>query len=75
MVRARRTVFDAGLYEPVTDAVADIVAEIVAEVVAQRSAGPRAVLDCGCGEGSYLAAAAARSAKNRLHIIEATARP
>ena len=62
MVRARRTVFDAGLYEPVTDAVADIVAEIVAEVVAQRSAGPRAVLDCGCGEGSYLAAAAARSA-------------
>ena len=62
MVRARRTVFDARLYEPVTDAVAETVGGIVAQVVARRSPGPGAVLDCGCGEGSYLAAASARSA-------------
>ena len=54
MVRARRTVFDAGLYRPVTDT--------VAEVVASLARGTGAVLDCGCGEGSYLAAACARSA-------------
>jgi len=52
MVRARRTVFDAGLYRPVVDAVAAGVADT----------GARAVLDCGCGEGAYLAAASARGA-------------
>ena len=50
MVRARRTVFDAGLYRPIMDAVAADVADT----------GARAVLDCGCGEGAYLAAASAR---------------
>jgi 23S rRNA (guanine745-N1)-methyltransferase len=51
MVRARREVFDAGLYSPVIDVVAGRVAE----------AGPAVVLDAGCGEGSYLARAAALS--------------
>jgi len=51
MVRARRTVFDAGLYAPIIDAVAARVA----------AAHPVDVLDAGCGEGSYLARAAERS--------------
>jgi len=55
MVRARRTVFEAGLYRPVMDAVA----EIVAGVVAESPSGAGVVLDCGCGEGSYLAAGCA----------------
>ena len=42
MVRARRAVFDAGHYRPVMVAVAD------------ACAGAEAVLDAGCGEGSYL---------------------
>ncbi|MEI7618256.1 MAG: methyltransferase domain-containing protein [Actinomycetota bacterium] len=47
MVRARRRVFDAGMYNPVIDAVAALVAH-----------SPAAnVVDAGCGEGSYLAAA------------------
>jgi len=54
MVRARRTVFDAGLYRPVMDAVVEVVATVKPSCAA--------VLDCGCGEGSYLAAVAARSA-------------
>ncbi len=49
MVAARREVFDAGLYSRVIDAVADRVA----------TADVAAVLDAGCGEGSYLAAIAA----------------
>jgi 23S rRNA (guanine745-N1)-methyltransferase len=57
MVRARRTVFDAGLYRPITDSVA----EVVAEVVAGRNLEPPTVLDCGCGEGSYLAAVCSRA--------------
>jgi 23S rRNA (guanine745-N1)-methyltransferase len=48
MVRARRTVFDAGLYDPIIDAVA---AAVVGE-------SPATVLDAGCGEGTYLARAA-----------------
>jgi 23S rRNA (guanine745-N1)-methyltransferase len=44
MVRARRAVFDGGLYDPVIDAVAETVA----------AGRPAAVLDAGCGEGSYL---------------------
>lgn len=52
MVRARRAVFDAGLYRPVMEAVAEAVA----------GGGPVAhVLDAGCGEGSYLAAVVART--------------
>ena len=57
MVRARRTVFDAGLYAPVIDAVAATVQRVA-------RGGPRGdddalrLLDCGSGEGSYLAAAA-----------------
>ena len=47
MIRARRAVFDAGIYAPLIDAVA-------AQV---ESAQPTAVLDVGCGEGSYLRAA------------------
>ena len=53
MVRARRTVFDAGLYRPIIDAVADTARE--------RTVGTPtpAILDCGCGEGAYLARASA----------------
>lgn len=50
MVRARREVFDAGLYAPIVDAVAAAVA------------GAGSVLDAGCGEGTYLAAACANGA-------------
>jgi len=46
MVRARRTVFDAGLYAPIIDGVAAVAAAY----------SPSSVLDAGCGEGSYLAA-------------------
>ena len=62
MVRARRTIFDAGLYAPVIDAVAATVHR------AARRAGPPGehdalrLLDCGSGEGSYLAAVSARTA-------------
>ena len=51
MVRARRAVFDAGLYAPIIDAVAERVA----------ATSPVDVLDAGCGEGSYLARAVDRS--------------
>jgi 23S rRNA (guanine745-N1)-methyltransferase len=57
MVRARRTVFDAGLYDPVMDAVAGAVERATR---ACRDGAPR-VLDCGSGEGSYLAAVARRA--------------
>ncbi len=56
MVRARRTVFDAGLYDPIIDAVATEVARAVADAPERP-----AVLDAGCGEGTYLAQAAAAS--------------
>ncbi len=46
MVRARREVFDAGLYAPIL--------EHVASVAAGRA--PTTILDAGCGEGGYLAA-------------------
>ena len=49
MLRARRAVFDAGLYAPVQQAVASMVARFT----------PTVVLDAGCGEGTYLAAIAA----------------
>ncbi len=49
MVRARRIVFDAGLYDPVIDAVAAAVASV----------HPSYVVDAGCGEGTYLARATA----------------
>ncbi len=45
MVVARRTIFDAGLYDPIIDAVASTVA----------AEHPLFVLDAGCGEGAYLA--------------------
>ena len=51
MVRARRRVFDAGMYDPVISAVAELVA---------RSPVTN-VVDAGCGEGSYLAAVTTRS--------------
>ena len=44
MIRARREVFDAGIYAPLIEAVAATVAR----------AQPTALLDVGCGEGSYL---------------------
>jgi len=47
MIRARRAFFDRGHYRPLMDAVAGLVGE-------HR---PAHVLDAGCGEGSYLAAA------------------
>lgn len=55
MVRARRIVFDASLYAPIIDAVADVV-----EQVCVPTSGSARVLDCGSGEGSYLAAVAER---------------
>lgn len=51
MVRARRAVFDAGLYAPIFESVAAQVAAV----------DPQHVLDMGCGEGSYLARAVAVS--------------
>jgi 23S rRNA (guanine745-N1)-methyltransferase len=48
-VRARRALLDRGHYAPVVEAVAAAVA----------ATGPRDLLDAGCGEGTYLAAAAA----------------
>lgn len=48
MLRARRAFLDAGHYRPVMAAVAAMV-----------PAGAAAVLDAGCGEGSYLAAVSA----------------
>ena len=51
MVRARRVVFDTGLYDPIIDAVA----------AAVTSVHPTSVLDAGCGEGSYLERATSRS--------------
>lgn len=51
MVRARRTVFDHGLYQPIVAAVATLVA----------AEGPSSIVDAGCGEGSYLAGAVALS--------------
>lgn len=54
MVRARRTVFDAGLYDPIIDAVA----------AAIGTARPSCVVDVGCGEGSYLTRAVAESGAN-----------
>ncbi len=44
MLAARRAVFDAGHYRPVHEAVA----------AAVHDRRPRAVLDAGCGEGTYL---------------------
>lgn len=55
MIVARRNVFDAGLYDPVIHAVADC----VVEALPHRSSRVPTVLDCGCGEGTYLAAALA----------------
>ncbi|MCU1393698.1 MAG: rRNA ((745)-N(1))-methyltransferase [Ilumatobacteraceae bacterium] len=55
MVRARRAVFDAGLYDPIIDAVADAIADTVS------ARGAQAILDCGCGEGTYLARAVDRA--------------
>ena len=52
-VRARRALLDRGHYAPVTGAVAAAVA------AALPPGGPRAVLDAGCGEGTYLAAVTA----------------
>lgn len=49
MVRARRSVFDAGCYDPI----------IVAVAAAVAASGARTVLDAGCGEGTYLARACA----------------
>jgi 23S rRNA (guanine745-N1)-methyltransferase len=48
-VRARRALFDRGHYAPVVGAVA----------AAVRATAPERLLDAGCGEGTYLAAAAA----------------
>jgi 23S rRNA (guanine745-N1)-methyltransferase len=44
MIRARRTFFDGGHYQPIARAVAEVVGS------------PQHVLDAGCGEGQYIAA-------------------
>jgi 23S rRNA (guanine745-N1)-methyltransferase len=44
MIRARRTFFDGGHYQPIAHAVADMVGSV------------ERVLDAGCGEGQYIAA-------------------
>ncbi len=51
MLRARRAFLDRGHYTPVIDAVADAI----------EAAHPASLLESGCGEGTYLAAAAARA--------------
>jgi 23S rRNA (guanine745-N1)-methyltransferase len=53
MVRARRSVFDAGCYDPIIEAVAATV----------QSAGAVNVLDAGCGEGTYLERACSAGAQ------------
>jgi 23S rRNA (guanine745-N1)-methyltransferase len=53
-VRARRALLDRGHYAPVTRAVTEVVADAVA--AAGDRDGSVAVLDAGCGEGTYLAA-------------------
>ncbi len=58
MVRARRAVFDAGCYDPILDTVARVVSTALA---ARDGRSDVAVLDAGCGEGSYLARAASAS--------------
>ena len=55
MIAARRIVFDAGLYDPIIHAVAGC----LVDAVQRRPSHVPAVLDCGCGEGTYLAAAVA----------------
>lgn len=50
MLRARRAFLDQGHYAPVIDAVADAIA----------ATHPASLLESGCGEGTYLAAAAER---------------
>ncbi len=62
MIAARRMVFDAGLYDPIIHAVADR----VVEAMQRRPSRVPAVLDCGCGEGTYLAAAVV-AAENHGH--------
>jgi 23S rRNA (guanine745-N1)-methyltransferase len=47
MIRARRTFFDGGHYQPIANAVAEMVGSV------------ERVLDAGCGEGQYIAAVAA----------------
>lgn len=65
MVRARRAVFDAGLYDPIIQAVADTIERV--GVRGDDTAALR-LLDCGCGEGSYLAAAAKRTSADAWGI-------
>jgi 23S rRNA (guanine745-N1)-methyltransferase len=50
MLRARRAFLDRGHYAPVIDAVADAIA----------ATRPASLLESGCGEGTYLAAASER---------------
>ncbi len=61
MVRARRAVFDAGCYDPVVDAVASTVASAIASSGTASGGTVGAVLDAGCGEGTYLARSVAAS--------------
>jgi len=59
-VRARRALLDRGHYAPVARAVAAaVVAATPAASAPGTPASPGAVLDAGCGEGTYLAAVTA----------------
>src|SRR5258708_36502586 len=63
MLRARRAFLDAGHYFPLVEAIAARTADRLATSAADASA---AVLDAGCGEGTYIAAVAAHL-RRRAH--------
>ncbi len=56
MLLARRTFFDQGYYQPVSDTINALLAAYAPSVSLQNSEGPShlCILDAGCGEGYYL---------------------
>lgn len=55
MVQARRTFLDRGYYRPILQAVTDRVALHLQQMLVPSAGPTHALLDAGCGEGSYLA--------------------
>jgi 23S rRNA (guanine745-N1)-methyltransferase len=55
MLHARRAFLDAGHYRPLAD---DIAAHVQAHLRARADSAAPAILDVGCGEGTYIAAVA-----------------
>jgi 23S rRNA (guanine745-N1)-methyltransferase len=54
MLRARRRFLDAGWYAPLADALAEMVGAWLAQESPAIPGAARALVDLGCGEGSYL---------------------